>query len=196
MPLVGLVRPVRTMGGLDCHGAMHSGLGPRLFKYQQPDAAGVFGILGWGPGIGLSGVRTSYPCCSYYDEHNELHDDYYPYVHYHHVVFNDHQHVHHDDLHDAPVATRSHTVSERDSSEWIWMSCESSSPAVLQVWGVADVYLSLGWGPSDGDCASVCDDHNHQDHYHSTRAYDDGCSFGVLERVVVGPGAGVAGFNR
>ena len=189
MPLLGLVRPVRTVGGLDCHGAMHSGLGPRLFEYQQPDAAGVFGLLGWGPRVGLSGVRTSYPR-SCYDEHNQLHDDYYPCVHYDHVVFYNHQHVHHDDVHDAPVATRSHTVSEWDSSEWVWMSCESSFPAVLQGWGVADVYLSLGWGASDGDGAAVSNDLNHNDYYHY------GGAVGVFEWVVVGSGAGVAGFDR
>jgi len=119
VPLVGLVRPMRTVGRQDCHGSMHSGLGPRLFKCQQPDAAGVFGLLGRGPGIELSGVRASYPCCSRHDEHNELQDDYHPCVHYHHVVFDNHQHDHHDDVHDAPVTTRSHTVSEWDSSEWV-----------------------------------------------------------------------------
>ena len=195
---------MRTMEGLDCHGAMHSGLGPRLFKYQQPDAAGVFGLLGRGAGVGLPGVRISHPCpCDYYDArpNDDYHearpnDDYHPCAHYNHVVFNNHHHVHYDDVHDASVATPPHAVSERDSSEGVWMSCESSSPAFLQEGGVADVYLSLGWRPSYGDCASVCDDHNHQDHYHSTRDHDDGCSVGVLQRVVVGPGAGVEGFNR
>ncbi|MDE0121956.1 MAG: hypothetical protein OXS33_09530 [bacterium] len=183
MPLVGLVRPVRTVGGLDCHGAMHPGLGPRLFKCQQPDAAGVFGLLGWGPGVGLSGVRPSHPRT----------DDHYPCAHY-----DDYDAcAHYDDHHDAPVAARSHTVSEWDPSEWVWMSCESSSPAVLQGGGVADVYLSLGWGTSDGDGAAVSEDHNHNDYYHySGDYYHYGGAVGVFERVVVEPKAGVAGFNR
>jgi len=188
----------------------------------------VFGLLGWGPGVGLSGVRPShprtddhYPCahyddydacahyddhdaCAHYDDHDACahYDDHDACAHYDEhdacAHYDDHDAcAHYDDHHDAPVAARSHTVSEWDPSEWVWMSCESSSPAVLQGGGVADVYLSLGWGTSDGDGAAVSEDHNHNDYYHySGDYYHYGGAVGVFERVVVEPKAGVAGFNR
>ncbi|MXX00517.1 MAG: hypothetical protein F4Z79_02700 [Acidimicrobiia bacterium] len=145
---------MRTVEGLDRHGAMHSGLRPRLFECQHPDAAGVFGLLGRGPGIELSRVRTPYPC-SCYDEHNDPHDDYHPCApdhhivfdyhpcaHYNHrVVFDNHQHVHYDD-HDQ-IKGRA-AVHGGYPCFWVGVSCGSPSASGLSVGGVTDVYLSRG----------------------------------------------------
>ena len=209
MPLVGLVRPVRTVEDLDCSGALHPGHGSRLFKYPHPDAATVLGFLGRRRGVGLSGVRPPhprtddhYPCAHHDDHYPCAHDDHYPCAHHddHYPCAHHDDHypcAHHDDHYDASADTPSDTVSEWDSSEWVWMSCESSSPAVMQGGGVPDVYLPLGWGASDGDGAAVSDDHDHNDYYHHSGDHHHyGGAAGVFERVVEGSGTGVAGFDR